>query len=206
MSSDIILQGGVPPAGELAPKPASDGAFGILSVCRVTKSKRLDWVLEGLAKLRGEEGWPAGFRPILEIVGEGPEEAGLKLLAERLGLSDFVKFRGFVSAQELEECYRRAHLFVMPAIQGYGLPALEALYRRVPVLMHSDSGVSEIFDHNPWAEIVSGGPQDYANAFVHAVRRILTSPPSIEEFPHLPTEEGWAAEIVRQCDWKLPQP
>ena len=32
----------------------------------------------------------------------------------------------------------------MPAVQGYGIPAIESLQRGIPVLLHRESGVSDI--------------------------------------------------------------
>jgi glycosyltransferase involved in cell wall biosynthesis len=60
----------------------------------------------------------------------------------------------------------------MPAVQGYGLPALEALARGVPVVLHRESGVSEILRGTPWAEIIEDSSDELALAINTMVNRI----------------------------------
>src|SRR5208337_4286607 len=104
--------------------------FRLLSVSRLEKNKRLDWVFEALAKLEASDvrlssqcDW------ILDVVGEGSQSVPLRELVRRLGIESRVVFHGKASDEALDGLFADAGLFVMPAIQGYGLPALEALAR-----------------------------------------------------------------------------
>ena len=122
------------------------------------------------------------------------------LNARRLGIDKQVNFCGGVSDEELDTLFRRTSVFLMPAVQGYGLPALEALIRGVPVILHRQSGVSEVLNCPPWAESIENGIDDLAQAIDRMADNIVTGaipmPP-----PPVPTAEQWAGAIAGQCGW-----
>ena len=90
----------------------------------------------------------------------------------------------------------------MPAVQGYGLPALEALVRHVPLVMHRDSGVSEILGGSPWVELIDGTDEHELVRGINAmVTRLLAHAPDPRTLPSFPTESDWAAEVCRRCGW-----
>ena len=171
----------------------------LLSVSRLEASKRLDVVIEALAKLNSgsrsdDEKWT------LDVAGTGPIRRELEDMAQSLGLAEQVTFHGRVSDQELENLFRRAGVFVMPAVQGYGLPALEALHRGVPVVMHQDSGASEIFRGTSWVEIIDNC-DDLAPALKRLNARIGEGALTEDSWPAVPTDDGWAEQICRECGW-----
>ncbi len=171
----------------------------ILSVSRLETSKRLDEVIKVLGGLNSDSDGENGSW-FLDVAGAGPEREQLKALTCSLGVSEQVSFHGRVSDAELENLYRQAEIFVMPAVQGYGLPALEALHRGVPVVMHRDSGASEIFCATPWVEIIDCC-DDLAPALKRLNARIGEGELTEGLFPAVPTDKGWAEEISRLCGW-----
>lgn len=193
-----------PGAAEPRTSPVQSGADGrrMLSICRLEASKRLDWMLDALAALRDSatsmssvDSWT------LHFVGEGSERARLQAHAERLGLAPRVVFHGAVSDERREALFHSADLFLMPAAQGYGLPALEALARRIPVIVHRDSGVSEILGSSPWVEIIDGGVDQLSRAMRTMMQRIAGTDLAGAAAPRYPTESDWAYEISRICGW-----
>ncbi len=174
----------------------------LLSVCRIEANKRIDWILHSLAQME------AAVTPLsaqtnwrLDLAGSGPLIAPLTALAVQLGLADRVHFHGFVSDAALQQIYGRAHLFLMPAVQGYGIPAIEALQRGIPVLLHRDSGVSDILLVTPWATVHTGGPQEMTAALASAIDGVLHGRHNSAPQPHLPTEDEWAAQVAHLCGW-----
>jgi glycosyltransferase involved in cell wall biosynthesis len=178
------------------------GTLRLLSVCRIEANKRIDWLLRSLAELE------ATLPPLdvwtdwrLDLAGTGPLLAPLTELAAQLGLSNRVHFHGFVPDHQLQALYDQTHLFLMPAIQGYGIPAIEALQRGIPVLLHRDSGVSDILLDTPWATVFTGGPQDMTAALAAAIDGVLDGRHHHANLPHIPTEDQWAEQVARLCAW-----
>jgi glycosyltransferase involved in cell wall biosynthesis len=138
---------------------------------------------------------------LLHVVGSGPERDALQALSDSLALRDRVMFHGFVSDEQLAALYERSHVFLMPALQGYGLPALEALYRHSAVVMNVESGAAEILGNTPWVSIAAPGEP----AFHAAVRNMLTqvaTPGFFEQpLPALPSMQTWARDLITQLAW-----
>jgi len=65
----------------------------------------------------------------LLIGGSGPLREELESLAQQLGISNQVRFLGYLAGEDLVELYGTADLFVMPtrSLEGLGLVTLEAM-------------------------------------------------------------------------------
>jgi glycosyltransferase involved in cell wall biosynthesis len=112
-----------------------------------------------------------------------------------------VHFLGFVSDEQLETLYRLAHVFLMPARQGFGLPALEALYRRCAVVLNRESGVSEILEGTPWVLIAEAGEPAFAAALRSMLLRVRRPGLFERPLPDLPTMERWADDVIEALGW-----
>lgn len=193
----LIIRPGVPARSFPAAKTQTAGPLRLLSVSRLEANKRIDWILRALAALKPSQ--PSDW--LFEIVGQGPDRELLRNLAAELGLGDRVLFHGHVSDEELNAAYARANLFLMPAVQGYGLPALEALRRGIPSVVHADSGVSEILGGSPWVEIVAGSNGELGEAIGIMLGRLTNGPLSLADAPRIPASNEWAAQICQACEW-----
>ncbi len=189
------------PSPSLSPARAVDNVR-MLSVCRLEPSKRLDWILNALADLE------SSVVPLskkidwsLDLVGDGSQREELQSLAEQRGIAERVVFHGRILDARVEELFADAHLFLMPAVQGYGLPALEALARGVPVILHRESGVSEILKGTPWVEIIEDGTESLASAINTMVNRLCSDELEKSPMPTFPAETDWAREICTLCRW-----
>jgi glycosyltransferase involved in cell wall biosynthesis len=125
----------------------------------------------------------------------------MQQMAAELGLSNRVVFHGYVSDEVLARLYDETHLFLMPAVQGYGIPAIEALSRGIPVLLHAESGVSDILRNTPWAVVMDGGEDRLAPALRRAIENTMAGTQMETPLPKLPTEEEWASRVARLCGW-----
>ncbi|MBN94177.1 MAG: hypothetical protein CL928_08900 [Deltaproteobacteria bacterium] len=124
---------------------SSSGApIRMLTVGRLVRRKGHDVTLRALALLADR--CPA---LLYEVVGDGPDRARLERLALELGISERVRFRGYVPTSALDRAYRAADLFVMVPRQeggdteGYGLVYLEAGARGLPVIGSRSAGAAE---------------------------------------------------------------
>lgn len=125
----------------------------------------------------------------------------MRALTAELGLGNRVRFHGFVSDEELKRLYDAADLFLMPAVQGYGIPAIESLSRGIPVLLHRGSGVSDILLATPWATVMEGGEEIMAPALARAIEGVREGRHLRVPLPELPTEDSWAERVAPLCGW-----
>ncbi|HEX4507463.1 MAG TPA: glycosyltransferase, partial [Alphaproteobacteria bacterium] len=196
----IAYLGGLP-AKSFRPRVPGT-TFRLLSVSRVEANKRIDWLLSGLAGL--EKRRPRLSQRIdwiLDVVGGGSMIDRLTEMARVLGLADRVAFHNFIDDQHLEAFYDHADLFLMPARQGYGIPAVEALSRGIPVLVHRQSGISDILLDTPWATVMEGGEETITETLGRAIQSVLSQSHLKAPLPDLPTEDSWAEQVARICGW-----
>ncbi|HBU06907.1 MAG TPA: hypothetical protein DEB09_02395 [Candidatus Magasanikbacteria bacterium] len=81
------------------------------------------------------------------LVGDGELRQEYEMQAKVLGLSDFVKFAGQVSQEELPYYYNLADLFVLPSTtkgEAFGMVLLEAMASGVPVVASDLPGVRTV--------------------------------------------------------------
>lgn len=117
-------------------RASSNGAgqrYDLLTVGRLAPRKRTEDFIRAVVQLRRE-----GTSISAAIVGDGPLESNLRLLARELGVDDCVEFLGF--RKDVETIYRSARVFVLTS-ESEGLPIsmLEAMAARVPPVV-SDVG------------------------------------------------------------------
>lgn len=188
--------------GELRAAPPARTAerVELLSVSRLYPNKRVGWMLRALAQGQAQGRLP---RWRLRVVGDGPERESLQRLAGSLGLAGQVEFHGFVDDATLDALYARSHVFLMPAVQGYGLPALEALYRHCSVVMSRESGVAEVLGGTPWVRLADPGEPAWCEALLAHLSE-LGRPgggPWRQPLPPLPTIHAWAEQTLAHLGW-----
>ena len=96
---------------------------------------------------------------VLLMVGEGPERSSAQALARRLGLGDRLRFLGTQHA--IEEIVGLADLFLLPSeLESFGLSALEAMARGVPVVGSDAGGLPEVVRHGESGFLLPVGDVD----------------------------------------------
>lgn len=200
---NVIYQGGIPATQNVNDSPRCLGPIlRLFSICRLASSKNLDWILEIINHLHSDTMFKCWFQNFEVIIaGIGPEYNSLKDQATRLGINDLVQFPGFLNEKQVEEEYRKADIFLVPGRQGYGLPVLEALYRRVPVVLNKESRISEILEDNPWVAISENSCNSFRNTVIHHISQLKNKYPEIKLLKNLPTEQEWAFAVGKKCGW-----
>jgi len=200
---DVVYQGGVPPMGVINTAQRCMGnSLRLFSICRLTTSKNIDWILQAAFELKNTNTYKKNFQTLkIILAGKGPALEFLKQKTIALGLLDEVEFPGFLTSEELEDEYALADIFLVPGRQGYGLPVLEALYRHVPVILNKESRISEILETNPWIAISENTNTSFTQALEKHIEEVRNLHPDSKVLDALPTESYWAREIGKKCNW-----
>ncbi|MHA7832989.1 MAG: glycosyltransferase family 4 protein [Algiphilus sp.] len=113
----------------------------LLAVGSLIERKGIDVILRALVHL------PEGYT--LTVVGEGPEEAALLRLSDRLGIAARITWVGHCAPERMGEIYAVNDL-VVHAARSEGRPnvVVEALAAGVPVVGADIPGVREILEHS----------------------------------------------------------
>lgn len=138
------------PDDDLAPAPARADAMRrlaatgptVLSVGTLFHRRCVPELLRAAAILARR--WP---RLRLEIVGENRSHPwrDFEALASELGVAQRVRFAGFVDEAGLADRYAAADVAVALSVyEGFGLPALEALARGVPLVAAARPSLDEV--------------------------------------------------------------
>lgn len=199
----VVYQGGVPAMSKATNfNKCGNDKLVLFSICRLANSKNLDWIISSFLDLQGNVGIKKLYASIEVIIaGKGPDKERLENLVIAYGLEKDILFPGFLDKYQLEETYEKADVFLVPGVQGYGLPILEALYRGVPVVMNIESRISEILTDNSWVAISTDDVDNFSKCLIQHIETIRKEPPSLSFIENLPTEEKWASEIGHICKW-----
>ena len=134
-----------------------EGPF-VLACSRFIPYKRLD-----LAILAADR---VGI-PIV-VAGNGPAEAGLRALGERARVP--VRFELAPSDERLRDLYRAASAFVFPALEDFGIVAVEAQACGTPVVALAEGGTADTVVDGGTGALVDGQDVD---SFAKGLERAL---------------------------------
>src|SRR6185369_7966088 len=126
-----------------------------LVVSRLTRSKKIDIVVEAFNKLALP----------LTIVGIGPEKERLEKMSEKN-----ISFVGFQSDEDLAKLYQSARALIFPSEEDFGMVAVEALSFTVPVIAFEYGGIREIVEEGETGEFFHAQAPEI---IAEAVRRFL---------------------------------
>ncbi len=146
----------------------------LLAVGTLEPRKNLAMVLDAYARL------PASLRQRYPLVVAGFRGWNTQTLAPRLralARSGDVRPLGFVDEADLPAIYSAASLFLYPSLyEGFGLPALEAMASRIPVIVSDCSSLPEVVGDAG----VQVAPQD-APGMTLAIMALLDDPAQWEK-------------------------
>jgi glycosyltransferase involved in cell wall biosynthesis len=143
---DVVPLG---PGGDMAVSPSAEEELRkrlklgsgpiVLAVSALLAHKNLPPLVEAMAAVECDV--PGAV--LVVPANPTPLQRELEELGRHLGST--VVFPGWVSGADLEGLYRAAACFAFPSIrEGFGLPVLEAMRRRVPVVCSNVSAVPEV--------------------------------------------------------------
>jgi glycosyltransferase involved in cell wall biosynthesis len=137
----LVPDGIACPGIDFSSLPVEEGQKkrSIITVARLTKFKRVDFLLKVFAEV-------LKAHPDLtyHIIGTGEEESALREWARQLGVESRVVFHGAAKDAALFELCRRSTLFLHGSIgEPFGMAPLEAIACGTPVVAHRSGGPAE---------------------------------------------------------------
>jgi glycosyltransferase involved in cell wall biosynthesis len=139
----------------------------LLAVGRLSAEKGFDLLLRAVARLA-----PDYPQLRLTIAGTGPEEPALRQLGGELGLTDRVRYAGYL--QDMPRAYVESDLVVQSS-HTEGLPnvMLEAAFLGAPVVATDVGGTREVIEHGVDGWLVAPGS---VGALETGIRHYLEEP------------------------------
>ena len=113
---------------DLVSRPGTDAPFVFASCGSLIPRKGFDVLLKAFAKTEDKNSK-------LIILGDGSEKANLQELAETLGISARVDFRGMVSREGIAEVYAHSSAYALATrAETFGVSYIEAMAMGLPVI------------------------------------------------------------------------
>lgn len=157
-------------------RAASGGPLVVLTVARLVRKKGIDTLVRAIAEVDR----PA-HRLRLEVMGEGPEAASLKRLADQLDVASRITWHGSVDSEAVRQAMMRADVFMLPCREDErgdrdGIPVvlMEAMACGVPTVSGDLPAIRELIDHERTGLLIDGN--DPASAAT-ALKRLIEDEP-----------------------------
>jgi glycosyltransferase involved in cell wall biosynthesis len=170
-----------------------DQARVIASVGRLVGWKGLRVIIELLPQL------PQDVHFL--VLGDGPEEAGLRAQAQALGLASRVHFGGRVAHDQLPPRLAQADILVQPSLgeESFGITLVEAMACALPVLASRQGGMTEIVLPGVTGELLPPGAVD---TWRESIARLLQQPEKMRAMGaagrmRVVAEFTWAANAAK---------
>ena len=139
----------------------------ITYVGRVAHEKNIEFLVNVCAEARRQVP-----NALFVIAGEGPAREPLRQLVTRMGLSDSVRFVGYLDRNtSLLDCYAAADVFVFASrTETQGLVLLEAMAQGTPVVSTAELGTKFVLQPGCGALIVPERTPEFASAVVKVLQ------------------------------------
>jgi len=136
-----FLAGAPEGAGERARTTHADGRPYLYAIGSPLKRKNTGAMIDALGLLHQRR--PLEHLVLISGLSES-QRAPFRERAERAGISERVRFLGYVDRAELIGLYAGADLAVYPSkVEGWGIPVIESLVLGTPVVTSDTTGMSE---------------------------------------------------------------
>ncbi len=138
----------------------------ILNVSNMKKHKNIEILIEAYSKLRKK-----GIEQKLLLVGGKKERVEeLQIYAEQLNVAEDVISLQNIDFEDLPLLYKICDVFVFPSLyEGFGLPLVEAMASRVPIVTSNVSSMPEVVGNAG----ITVEPND-ADSLAEAIEKIIS--------------------------------
>lgn len=162
----VVIYNGVETTNGVVPaKVPLEPRFRIVTVGRLVPWKRVDKVIETIARMEG-----VGFT----VIGDGPERGRVEKLAQALGVTDRVYFAGYRNRAETLALLAACHVLVLnSSYEGLPHVVLEAMSLGLPVVATAVGGTPEVLSDKVNGRLITS-PR--SNALYEALSQLVRFP------------------------------
>jgi glycosyltransferase involved in cell wall biosynthesis len=168
--------------------------FSMITVCRLTKDKNVQCILEAIKILKKE-----GINSFLTIVGEGSYFDRLKSITRELNIQQNVSFVG--RKEDIQNWYIKNDIFVLPSLyEGFGSVYIEAMACGLPCIAISNSSgkysvaADEIIDHGKCGFLMKNNDPKELSLYI---KKLFNSPDLLEMMSKVARQKA-----ISQFSWK----
>src|SRR3989344_1751371 len=137
----------------------------LITTSRLVYKNAIDDIIRALARIQQDV--------ILLVLGIGPDEQKLRMLAQKLDVSARVEFLGHVDHKELPHYLHSADIFVRPSrSEGMGNSFVEAMAAGVPIIATQEGGLKDFINADVAWPVEKNSPEQ----ITQAVKKILADP------------------------------
>lgn len=158
---------------------------------RLVQRKGCQYLLQAVAKLVREARWPENARVV--VCGAGPLQLELTAFVHENGLTDIVKFAGFISETDKPRYLAAADIVTFPSTGGesFGIVLLEAMAASRGIVLGGD---------NPgYAAVMHGHPESLFNPKdTDKLAELLST--ALQDDAARQVTQKWQQAYVRQFD------
>ncbi len=139
----------------------------LVTIGRLVARKALDQLLHLIKKLNRED-------VHLIIIGSGPQEESLRILANQLIVKNNIHFMGFIDEEEKTKLLNVADIYVSTSQhEGFGLVYLEAMATENPVVCYDYGGQTDFLENEKTGYLVNLNDE---MSFLNRVQALVESP------------------------------
>jgi len=139
----------------------------LLTVCRLTKDKNVDSVIQATRRIPDID---------LEIVGNGPHMGALKKLSKKIGVEDRVSFTGRLNHSEVLSRMLVADIFAMPSTrETFGMVYLEAMSKGCITIGSRNEGIDGTINDGHNGFLVDAGDTEDLVRKISMIRGLSVS-------------------------------
>jgi len=114
---------------------------------------------------------------IVDIYGEGDQKDKLLDQVKKNGITDFVKFHGKVSFEEMQNRYREADIYVLPSLrETTGTAVFEAMANKLPVVSLKQNGVKHIVEPDMGILVDIKSTEQVLDDLANALKCLIENP------------------------------
>jgi glycosyltransferase involved in cell wall biosynthesis len=159
----------------------------LITTSRLVHKNAIDDVIKALALL------PVQVRFV--ILGTGPDELALKVLAKKTGVESRVEFVGHVDHKALPRYLHAADVFVRPSrSEGMGNSFIEAMAAELPIVATQEGGLKDFIT----SEVAWPVAKDHPDQIASQIKVIMSNPEHVKKVVY-----NVQNMVIEKYDWDL---